>query len=98
MANQYVEIDGEEHAFVQGVFGIFGHGNVTGIGEALEYNNAGLTYYRSSNEQGMVHTATAFAKQSNRLKIFACTSSGSVNTRKAFIQAVISCSGRKVIV
>ena len=75
MANQYIAMDGDEQPFVRGVFGIFGHGNVTGIGEALEYHHAGLTYYRASNEQGMVHTATAFAKQTNRLGIYACTSS-----------------------
>jgi len=75
MANQYVELDNKEYPFIRGVFGIFGHGNVTGIGEALEYQSSGLTYYRASNEQSMVHAATAFAKQSNRLQIFACTSS-----------------------
>lgn len=75
LANQYVVIDGNEHRFVEGIFGIFGHGNVTGIGEALEYDACGLTYYQGHNEQGMAHTATAFAKQHNRLRIFACTSS-----------------------
>ncbi len=72
---QYVEIDGQEHKFVHGVFGIFGHGNVTGIGEALEYGGTGLTFRQGRNEQGMVHAATAFAKQKNRLGIYACTSS-----------------------
>lgn len=75
LANQYVVRDGKEYQFVQGVFGIFGHGNVTGIGEALEYDAYGLTYYQGHNEQGMAHAATAFAKQKNRLGIFACTSS-----------------------
>ncbi|QRN04099.1 3D-(3,5/4)-trihydroxycyclohexane-1,2-dione acylhydrolase (decyclizing) [Legionella sp. MW5194] len=75
LANQYVVMDGVEQRFVEGVFGIFGHGNVTGLGEALEYDHCGLTYYQGHNEQGMAHTAIAFAKQHNRLKIFACTSS-----------------------
>lgn len=75
LANQYVVIDGQEQRFVAGLFGIFGHGNVTGLGEALEYDNYGLTYYQGHNEQGMAHVATAYAKQKNRLSIFACTSS-----------------------
>ena len=72
---QYVELDGTEHKFVQGVMGIFGHGNVTGLGEALEYGGTGLRYIQGNNEQGLVHAATAYAKQKNRLGIFACTSS-----------------------
>jgi len=73
---QYVELDGQEYKFVNGVYGLFGHGNVLGIGEALEnLPNLGLKYYRGQNEQGMVHAATAYAKQNNRLKIMACTSS-----------------------
>ncbi|MGQ3890520.1 3D-(3,5/4)-trihydroxycyclohexane-1,2-dione acylhydrolase (decyclizing) [Legionella sp. CNM-4043-24] len=75
MASQYVVMDGVEHRFVQGVFGIFGHGNVTGLGEALEYDAHGLTYYQGHNEQGMAHAATAYARQKNRLGILACTSS-----------------------
>jgi len=75
LEQQYVEIDGIETPFVKGVFGIFGHGNVTGLGEALEYGKTSLTYLQGHNEQGMVHAATAFAKASNRLQIFACTSS-----------------------
>jgi len=72
---QYVELDGTEHKFIQGVMGIFGHGNVTGLGEALEYGDSGLRFIPGSNEQGLVHAATAFAKQRDRLEIFACTSS-----------------------
>ena len=72
---QYVELDGAEHKFVQGIMGIFGHGNVTGLGEALEYGGTGLRYIQGNNEQGLVHAATAYAKQKNRLGIFACTSS-----------------------
>jgi 3D-(3,5/4)-trihydroxycyclohexane-1,2-dione acylhydrolase (decyclizing) len=75
LANQYVSLDGEDHHFVHGIFGIFGHGNVTGLGEALEYGDHGLRFYQGHNEQGMAHAATAFAKQLNRLGIMACTSS-----------------------
>jgi 3D-(3,5/4)-trihydroxycyclohexane-1,2-dione acylhydrolase (decyclizing) len=75
LANQYVVMDGCEYPFVQGIFGIFGHGNVTGLGEALEYDSQGITYYQGHNEQGMAHVATAYAKQKNRLGLFACTSS-----------------------
>ncbi|MCL6548017.1 MAG: 3D-(3,5/4)-trihydroxycyclohexane-1,2-dione acylhydrolase (decyclizing) [Alicyclobacillus sp.] len=72
---QYVELDGREYKFVQGVIGIFGHGNVTGIGEALENEPLQMTYLQGHNEQGMVHTAVAYAKQRNRLGIYACTTS-----------------------
>lgn len=75
LANQYVKIDEDEHRFVQGIFGIFGHGNVTGLGEALENNSQDFLFYQGHNEQGMAHAAIAFAKQKNRLQIFACTSS-----------------------
>jgi 3D-(3,5/4)-trihydroxycyclohexane-1,2-dione acylhydrolase (decyclizing) len=75
LSKQYIEIDGIEHQFVHGMFAIFGHGNVTGIGEALEYNCFGIDCFQGHNEQGMAHAATAFAKQKNRLGIIACTSS-----------------------
>ena len=75
LANQYVVLDGKEYRFVHGMWGIFGHGNVTGLGEALEFDSQGITYYQGHNEQGMAHAAIAFAKQKNRLGIFACTSS-----------------------
>lgn len=72
---QFIELDGMEYKFVHGVMGIFGHGNVTGIGEALEYGGTGLRFIQGHNEQGLVHAAAAFAKQKNRLGIYACTSS-----------------------
>lgn len=75
LASQYVERDGAESRFFEGVFGIFGHGNVAGMGEALEASQDQVRYYQARNEQGMVHIATAFAKQRNRLATFACTSS-----------------------
>lgn len=75
LSRQYVERDGDQQPFFAGMFGIFGHGNVTGIGQALEEFSDELTYYRPQNEQAMVHTAAAFAKTRNRLQTFACTSS-----------------------
>ncbi|MDO3681542.1 3D-(3,5/4)-trihydroxycyclohexane-1,2-dione acylhydrolase (decyclizing) [Paenibacillus ehimensis] len=73
--NQYIQIDGQERKFVKGVMGIFGHGNVTGLGEALEQDKGSLQFIQGKNEQGMAHAAMAYAKQNNRLEIFACTSS-----------------------
>ncbi|MBQ4208106.1 MAG: 3D-(3,5/4)-trihydroxycyclohexane-1,2-dione acylhydrolase (decyclizing), partial [Clostridia bacterium] len=73
--NQYVSFDGKETKFVKGVFGIFGHGCVVGIGQALEQGGHSLTYYQGHNEQGMAHAAIAFAKQNHRRQIIACTSS-----------------------
>lgn len=73
--NQYVWMDGEETKFVEGVFTVFGHGNVCGIGQALDENPGSLKVYMGKNEQGMAHVAAAFAKQHNRRKIIACTSS-----------------------
>lgn len=75
LAAQYVERDGIEQPFFAGVFGIFGHGNVAGIGQALHQYAAALRYYQSRNEQAQVHTAAAFARMKNRLQTFACTSS-----------------------
>ncbi len=74
LQNQFVERDGMEHAFFAGCFGIFGHGNVGGIGQAL-FQNKQFKYYQSRNEQAMVHTAIAYAKVKNRLGAFVCTSS-----------------------
>src|SRR5918992_1954971 len=75
LSNQFVERDGQEQRFFAGMFGIFGHGNVTGLGQALEEVGQDLTYFRPQNEQAMVHTAAGYAKMKNRLQTFACTSS-----------------------
>src|SRR5215212_10650527 len=75
LANQYVERDGVEQRFFAGVSGIFGHGNVAGMGQALLQYGGELTYYQARNEQAMVHTAAAYARQKNRLGMFACTTS-----------------------
>jgi 3D-(3,5/4)-trihydroxycyclohexane-1,2-dione acylhydrolase (decyclizing) len=84
LAQQYVERDGAQTRFIAGVWGIFGHGNVAGLGQALEElgDEYDMPYYRPQNEQGQVHIATAFAKHRNRLQTFACISSigpGSTN-------------------
>jgi 3D-(3,5/4)-trihydroxycyclohexane-1,2-dione acylhydrolase (decyclizing) len=73
--NQYIEADGNEIKFVAGVFGIFGHGVVVGLGEALAQGNHGLRFYQAKNEQGGAHAAMGFAKQHNRRRILAVTSS-----------------------
>jgi len=73
--NQYISMDGKEEKFVHGAFGIFGHGCVVGIGEALQESDHSLKFYQGKNEQGMAHAAMAFAKQHNRRKIVAVTSS-----------------------
>ncbi|MEW6638335.1 MAG: thiamine pyrophosphate-binding protein, partial [Actinomycetota bacterium] len=75
LASQYVERDGIEQRFFAGCFGIFGHGNVAGVGQALQQYADDLTYYQARNEQAMVHTATAYARHKNRLQTLACTSS-----------------------
>jgi 3D-(3,5/4)-trihydroxycyclohexane-1,2-dione acylhydrolase (decyclizing) len=74
LKNQFSERDGKQFRFFGGCLGIFGHGNVAGIGQALE-QDTGLRYYLFRNEQGMVHAATAFAKASFRLRALVCTSS-----------------------
>ncbi len=76
LQQQYIARDGVEHRLIHGVFGIFGHGNVTGFGQALEeHGGRALPYYQPKNEQAMVHSAVAFAKARQRLGTFACTSS-----------------------
>lgn len=79
LSNQYSERDGAEHRLVEGCFGIFGHGNVAGVGQALLEFELGapgeLVYRQARNEQAMVHTAVAFARMRNRLSTLACTSS-----------------------
>lgn len=73
--NQYLSVDGVETRFVAGVFTIFGHGNVLGLGQALEQDAGELVVHQGRNEQGMAHAATGFAKQKLRRQIYACTSS-----------------------
>lgn len=83
---QYISVDGKETPFVEGVFSIFGHGNVLGIGQALEQEADQLKVYQGKNEQGMAHAAIAYSKQMLRQKIFAVTTSvgpGSANLAAA---------------
>jgi 3D-(3,5/4)-trihydroxycyclohexane-1,2-dione acylhydrolase (decyclizing) len=86
LANQYSERDGVEQRLVTGCFGIFGHGNVAGVGQALleaqATGSADLPYYLARNEQGMVHASVGYARTLNRLQTMACTASigpGSTN-------------------
>src|SRR5437016_7854702 len=75
LAAQYAERDGVEQRFIEGCFGIFGHGNVAGVGEALFEQPDLMTYYQARNEQAMVHAAVGYARMRNRLSTMACTSS-----------------------
>ncbi|HYY77844.1 MAG TPA: 3D-(3,5/4)-trihydroxycyclohexane-1,2-dione acylhydrolase (decyclizing) [Actinomycetes bacterium] len=75
LASQYTERDGLEQRLFAGCFGIFGHGNVAGVGQALQQTSQALRYHMARNEQGMVHIAAGYARQRNRLSTFACTSS-----------------------
>jgi len=86
LAAQYSERDGVEQRLIPGMWGIFGHGNVAGVGQALlqaaQTGEADLPYYLARNEQAMVHASAAFSKMRNRLQAFACTAStgpGSTN-------------------
>ena len=89
LSNQYSERDGVEQRLIAGAFGIFGHGNVAGIGQALLQNEIAradgeqeMPYIMPRNEQGQVHAAAAFAKTTNRLQTYMCTASigpGSLN-------------------
>jgi 3D-(3,5/4)-trihydroxycyclohexane-1,2-dione acylhydrolase (decyclizing) len=75
LANQYSERDGEQQRLIAGCFGIFGHGNVAGVGQALLEHGEAMSYYHARNEQGMVHAAAGYARMKNRLSALACTSS-----------------------
>ena len=75
LTQQRTSRDGREQSLFGGVFGIFGHGNVAGIGQALQEERRSIRYYLARNEQAMVHTAAAYAKMHNRLRTLACTTS-----------------------
>jgi len=75
LAAQHTERDGQVRRLIAGCFGIFGHGNLAGIGQALREYPEAMPYHLSRNEQAMVHTAAAYARMANRLATFACTSS-----------------------
>ena len=91
--NQYISFDGKETKFVDGIFTVFGHGIVCGLGQALDENPGGLKVYQGKNEQGMAHVAASFAKQNNRRKIIACSSSigpGAANMITAAATATVN--------
>jgi 3D-(3,5/4)-trihydroxycyclohexane-1,2-dione acylhydrolase (decyclizing) len=95
LAQQFTERDGQERRFIPAMWGIFGHGNVAGLGQALEEvgTQVGLPYHRPQNEQAMVHLAAAFARHTNRLQTLACTSSigpGATNMLTAAAGATIN--------
>ncbi|RDI95315.1 3D-(3,5/4)-trihydroxycyclohexane-1,2-dione acylhydrolase (decyclizing) [Meiothermus sp. QL-1] len=95
LAAQYTERDGRKERLIAGVWAIFGHGNVAGLGQALEEygDEVGLPTYRPQNEQAMVHAAIAYAKHKNRLSTFACTASvgpGSTNMLTAAATATVN--------
>ena len=75
LAVQYSELDGARRRLIPAMFGIFGHGNVCGLGQALEQSGGALPYYQTRNEQSMVHTAAGFARATRRTQTLACTSS-----------------------
>src|SRR3984957_5598277 len=75
LAAQFVEVDGAEVPYFAGVWAIFGHGNVAGIGEALHGVRETLPTYRAHNEQAMAHAAIAFAKANRRRRAMVCTTS-----------------------
>ncbi|MCH4178754.1 MAG: 3D-(3,5/4)-trihydroxycyclohexane-1,2-dione acylhydrolase (decyclizing) [Megasphaera sp.] len=92
--NQYVEFDGKENPMFEGIFGIFGHGNVVGLGQALEEDSGHLIVHMGRNEQGMAHAAMGFAKQKCRKQMYACTSSvgpGAANMITAAATATANC-------
>jgi len=92
--NQYIEFDGKETPMFAGIFGIFGHGNVVGLGQALEQDPGHLIMHMGRNEQGMAHAAMGYAKQKRRKQIYACTSSvgpGAANMVTAAATATANC-------
>jgi 3D-(3,5/4)-trihydroxycyclohexane-1,2-dione acylhydrolase (decyclizing) len=92
LKNQYVERDGHQNAFFAGAVGIFGHGNVGGIGQALQ-QNPDFRYILVRNEQSAVHMASGFARMSNRRRTFVCTSSigpGATNMITGAAQATVN--------
>ncbi|TNC27828.1 3D-(3,5/4)-trihydroxycyclohexane-1,2-dione acylhydrolase (decyclizing) [Amycolatopsis alkalitolerans] len=98
LANQYSERDGVEQRLVPGVWGIFGHGNVAGLGQALlqaaRTGEVHLPYYLARNEQGQVHAAAAFAKMRNRLQTFACTASTGPGSTNMITGAALATTNR----
>lgn len=92
--NQYIEFDGKQTKMFKGIFTIFGHGNVVGLGQALAEDSGDLVIHQCYNEQAMAHAAMGFAKQKLRKQIYACTSSvgpGAANMVTAAACATANC-------
>ncbi|MEU9454419.1 3D-(3,5/4)-trihydroxycyclohexane-1,2-dione acylhydrolase (decyclizing) [Streptomyces sp. NPDC048277] len=98
LAAQYSERDGQEQRLIPGVWGIFGHGNVAGLGQALlqaaTTGEADLPYYLARNEQGMVHASVAYAKMRDRLAAFACTASTGPGSTNMITGAALATTNR----
>ncbi|WP_371658098.1 3D-(3,5/4)-trihydroxycyclohexane-1,2-dione acylhydrolase (decyclizing) [Streptomyces sp. NBC_00280] len=98
LANQYSERDGQEQRLIPGVWGIFGHGNVAGLGQALLQaaitGEADLPYYLARNEQGMVHASVAYAKMRDRLATFACSASTGPGSTNMITGAALATTNR----
>ncbi len=98
LANQYSERDGQEQRLIPGVWGIFGHGNVAGFGQALLQaavtGEADLPYYLARNEQGMVHASVAYAKMRDRLATFACSASTGPGSTNMITGAALATTNR----
>ncbi|ROS32253.1 3D-(3,5/4)-trihydroxycyclohexane-1,2-dione acylhydrolase (decyclizing) [Amycolatopsis thermoflava] len=94
LAGQYSERDGVEQRLIPGTWGIFGHGNVAGIGQALLQHADEMPYYLARNEQGQVHAAAAFAKMRNRLQTFACTASTGPGSTNMITGAALATTNR----
>jgi len=98
LANQYSERDEQEQRLIPGVWGIFGHGNVAGIGQALLQaavtGEADLPYYLARNEQGMVHASVAYAKMRDRLATFACSASTGPGSTNMITGAALATTNR----
>ncbi|HEX2143210.1 MAG TPA: 3D-(3,5/4)-trihydroxycyclohexane-1,2-dione acylhydrolase (decyclizing) [Glycomyces sp.] len=98
LAVQHSERDGVEQRLIPGVWGIFGHGNVAGLGQALlqatRTGEADLPYYLARNEQAMVHASAAFAKMKNRLQAFACTASTGPGSTNMITGAALATTNR----
>jgi 3D-(3,5/4)-trihydroxycyclohexane-1,2-dione acylhydrolase (decyclizing) len=101
LANQYSERDGVEQRLVPGCFGIFGHGNVAGVGQALlqahTTGDADLPYYLARNEQGMVHASVGYARTRNRLQAMACTASIGPGSSNMLTGAALATSNRQPV-
>jgi 3D-(3,5/4)-trihydroxycyclohexane-1,2-dione acylhydrolase (decyclizing) len=101
LANQYSERDGVERRLVPGCFGIFGHGNVAGVGQALlqahATGEADLPYYLARNEQGMVHASVGFARTLNRLQAMACSASIGPGSTNMLTGAAVATTNRQPV-